>query len=79
MSAELGRAVLLGVCMLSIAVAGPSWVQLAAVSPAVPGAPADVSSFEDTYRELMGLKPVPNRVADMRDRVIQRDVATFTL
>jgi hypothetical protein len=55
----------------------------AATSAAGPTAPARAAaaaeSFDETYGELLGLAPVATRVAQVKDVVLQRDLARFTL
>jgi hypothetical protein len=55
--------------------------QLAAVTTAAapPGAASAAETFDETYRELLGLVPVGSRVAEVRNLVLERDVARFTL
>ena len=40
---------------------------------------AAAESFDETYGELLGLMGVPSRVAQVKDVVLQRDIARFTL
>ena len=58
--------------------------QLAAVTGATPSpgptaGPSVAESFDETYGELLGLTAVASRVAQVKDVVLQRDVARFTL
>jgi hypothetical protein len=46
---------------------------------AVPAAAAAAGTFDETYRELMALGPVAERTAEVRNLVLRRDAATFTL
>ena len=77
----------LRVCLLAclvVSVPRPSSAQLAAVtSPAGSAAPAGpvaaAESFDETYGELLGLAGVASRVAQVKDVVLQRDIARFTL
>jgi hypothetical protein len=77
----------LRVCLLAclvVSVPRPSSAQLAAVSsPAGSAAPAPpvaaAESFDETYGELLGLAGVASRVAQVKDVVLQRDIARFTL
>jgi hypothetical protein len=52
--------------------------QLATLA-SVPGAAAAAGTFDETYRELMALGPVAERTAEVRNLVLRRDAATFTL
>jgi hypothetical protein len=77
----------LRVCLLAclvVSVPRTSSAQLAAVtSPAGSAAPARpvaaAESFDETYGELLGLAGVASRVAQVKDVVLQRDIARFTL
>jgi len=73
---HVGLIVALGLCLTP----GPRCLaQLASLTPSVPAAASAAGSFEDTYNELLGLQPVADRVAEVHDLVLQRDVAKFTL
>ncbi len=76
------------VCLLAAVVcfstARPSSAQLAAVASAsAPAQPAGglgaAESFDETYGELLALTPVPSRITEVRNVVLQRDIARFTL
>src|SRR4051794_2720699 len=78
----------LRVCLLAglvlLGLPRPLSAQLAAATSAAgPTAPARVAaaaeSFDETYGELLGLAPVATRVAQVKDVVLQRDLARFTL
>jgi hypothetical protein len=76
------------VCLLAglvcFSAARPSSAQLAAVASATAptqpaGGLAAAESFDETYGELLALAPVASRVAEVRNVVLQRDIARFTL
>jgi hypothetical protein len=78
----------LPVCLLAGAVlfsmARPASAQIAAVTSRVPPGPGAAGpnaaeSFDETYGELLGLAPVASRVAQVKDLILQRDIARFTL
>ena len=74
------RACLLSCLILSGAVPSAA-AQLAAVTTAStpPSPPGAAGTFDETYRQLLGLTPVGSRVAEVKNLVVERDVARFTL
>jgi hypothetical protein len=72
------RSVLLSAGLVLIVPSAWAQSQLATLA-SVPGAAAAAGTFDETYRELMALGPVAERTAEVRNLVLRRDAATFTL
>ncbi len=72
------RSVLLSAGLVLIGPSVRAQTQLASLA-SVPGANAAAGTFDETYRELMALAPVAERTAEVRNLVLRRDAATFTL
>jgi hypothetical protein len=68
-------------CLSLLGGAPAASAQLATVTPAAvsAGPPSAAGTFDETYRELLGLAPLGARVAEVKSLVIERDVARFTL
>jgi len=73
------RSVLLSATLLLLAPPLHAQTQLAATLSAVGDGGGAARHFEETYQELMELGPVAERTAEVRDLVVRRDAATFTL
>ncbi len=72
-----GRCGVLGLLVLL----GSSHLAGQAPAPVVapPGGGAVADSYDSRFDEVMSLEPMPDRVAEVRGLVLQRDVARFTL